>query len=161
MDEIFKLFKSKSSIVILSIILMSIKCKFFDLLKLSNGNYFIILDTGFYIYDNNFHLNKTLYTFNPKLDTCYNSKISEYLNNDEIYIIGFYDYAYYSNSRFNYSLYIYNYNKENFNLYIYLYGRSTYPPLYYFNSGIENLYYVNFEKLNVNVSNINDYIYYD
>ena len=164
MDETFKLFKSKSSIVILSIILISIKCKFVDLLKLSNGNYFIILDTGFYIYDNNFNLNKTIYAFSPALSTIYTSKISEYLHNDDIFIIGFYDYDYYNYDYDyfkNYSLYIYNYKKENFNTYTYSYRKDRILQGDYLKTKINNLYNAKFENLKVNIIKIKDSIDYD
>ena len=167
MDEIFKLFKSKSSIIIFSIILISIKAyynpNFVDLLKLSNGEYFIILDKGFYIYDKNLILNKTIYIFHPQLYTYYTSKISEYLFNDEIYIIGFYDYGYYSNEHYyckNYSLYIYNYKKQKFNLSTYLYEKYRNFQGDYLNTEVVNLYNVKFDNLNVNVSKIYDYINY-
>ena len=163
MDEVFKLIKIKSSIIILSIILVFINCKFFDLLKLSNGEYFIILNTGFYIYDDNFNLNKTVYTFDRELYTCYKSKISEYLNKDEIYIIGFYDYGYYDyydlNYFQNYSLYIYNYNNRKFNLSTYSYKKSSYSLDDYLSSEIEDLSKIKFE--NVNISKIKDSIYLD
>ena len=60
MNIIYSFFKIKTYIFALLLIIKAVESKEFkDLLKLSNGEYFIILDNSFYIYDKDFNIKQS------------------------------------------------------------------------------------------------------
>jgi hypothetical protein len=108
---IYSFFKIIKYIFALILIIKVVENKEFkDLLKLSNGEYFIILDNCFYIYDKDFNIKKEKKLF--KNFVIKQSKISEFKNNDDINIIcllSCYDSFYNGHNNCIY-IYIYNYN---------------------------------------------------
>ena len=102
--------------VFVSFLLIFIKTdsnnKFVDLLKISDGNYFVVLNRGIYIYNKNFSEKNIITTVDKYI---YSVKIAEYFYDDEIYIICYIDYYFYG---CNY-IYIYNYKSKKLSHYEY------------------------------------------
>ena len=115
MNIIYSFFKIKTYIFALLLIIKAVVCKEFkDLLKLSNGEYFIILDNSFYIYDKDFNIKKSKEF--SRYFVVKKSKISEFKNNGDIYIICLlylFDSYYYQNNNY---IYLYNYKFNNITL---------------------------------------------
>ena len=141
--------------VFVSFLLIFIKTdsnnKFVDLLKISDGNYFVVFNWGIYIYDKNFGKKNIITTNNNYI---FSAKIAEYIYDDEIYIISYIGYYY---------IYIYNYNSNNLNTYDYYEYSDEYNKDFMFsNSKGENyaLKLIKKSENNENLSYRQSFIYY-
>ena len=150
MNIIYSFFKIKTYIFALLLIIKAVESQEFkDLLKLSNGEYFIILDNSFYIYDKDFNIKQSKDLFSYFYVK--NSKISEFKNDGDIYIICLLNlfYSYYQNNNY---IYLYNYKLNNITLQSKYYHNFSGKELYD-DSFIENDIIYNYEdddlKLNL------------
>ena len=105
-----KFIKFKISIFIFFLLIFikaDLNNEFVNILKISDGNYFVVLKSGIYIYDNSFcKINNIDIGHNYIID----AKISEYIYDNEIYIISYVG---------DYYIYIYNYNSKKIDIYDY------------------------------------------
>ena len=86
MNIIYSFFIIKKYIFLILFVIKAVEnTEFKDILKLSNGGYFIILDNYFYIYDKDFSMKQSKEF--SKFIVIKQSKISEFKNNDDTYII--------------------------------------------------------------------------
>ena len=73
-------------ILLLISFLPKYKAKFLEIKSLKSGNYFVVFDYGFFIYDCNFSLIKSLFNFTSKIVDSDNIIITKHINKEIIYI---------------------------------------------------------------------------
>ena len=152
---IYSFFKIKTYIFALLLIIKAVESQEFkDLLKLSNGEYFIILDNSFCIYDKDINIKKSKDL--SRYSVVKKSKISEFKNDGDIYIICLLNlfYSYYQNNNY---IYLYNYKLNNITLQSKYYHDFSGKELYD-DSFIENDIIYNYEDddLKLNLIKIED-----
>ena len=73
-------------ILLLISFLPKYKAKFLEIKSLKSENYFVVFDNGFFIYDCNFSLIKSLFNFTSKIIDSDNIIITKHINKEIIYI---------------------------------------------------------------------------
>ena len=131
---------------------------------LSSGKYFIILDKGIYLFNNNFSLNKTIYNFTDDEIIEYDyfeAVIYEFENNHSNYLIcinsGFYLYIYETNNNQFYNSFIDNVDSTlySYDLIPYKFNDSTLQYIIIFiGNQIDNMniLLINFYLNEINIS---------